>query len=55
MPDPATLIANFFSPSSPDYFPINGTTKLMTHGGYLQDQITLMRGLKLLAGNRLST
>jgi len=52
MPDPATLTANFFNPASPDYFPLDGTTKLMTHGGYLQDQITLARGLKLLAGVR---
>ena len=51
-PDPATLTAEFFNPASPDYFPINGTTKLMTHGGYLQDQITLLRGLKVLAGIR---
>lgn len=52
MPDPATLTSAFFNPSSPDYFPINGTTKLMTHGGYLQDQITLLPGLKVLAGVR---
>ncbi|HVN09917.1 MAG TPA: TonB-dependent receptor [Patescibacteria group bacterium] len=52
MPDPATLMDQFFNPSAPDYFPLNGTTKLMTHGGYLQDQITLIRGLKVLAGVR---
>jgi iron complex outermembrane recepter protein len=52
MPDPATLTANFFNPASPDYFPLDGTTKLMTHGGYVQDQITLARELKLLAGVR---
>jgi len=51
-PDNATLIANFFNPSSPDYFPLNGTTKLFTHGGYIQDQITLLPGLKVLAGAR---
>lgn len=51
-PDNATLIANFFNPSSPDYFPLNGTTKLFTHGGYIQDQITLLPGLKILAGVR---
>jgi len=51
-PDNATLIANFFNPSSPDYFPIDGTTKLYTHGGYIQDQISLLPGLKVLAGAR---
>jgi len=51
-PDNAVLIANFFNPSSPDYFPLNGTTKLFTHGGYIQDQITLLPGLKVLAGVR---
>jgi iron complex outermembrane receptor protein len=51
-PDNATLIDNFFNPSSPDYFPLNGTTKLFTHGGYIQDQITLLPGLKVLAGAR---
>ena len=51
-PDNATLFANFFNPSSPDYFPLDGTTKLYTHGGYLQDQITLLPGLKVLAGAR---
>jgi len=51
-PDYATLIANFFNPSSPDYFPLDGTTKLFTHGGYLQDHITLLPGLKVLAGVR---
>ena len=52
MPDPTTLTNEFFNPSSPDYFPINGTTKLKTHGGYIQDQITLLPKLKLLAGVR---
>ena len=52
MPDPATLQNEFFNPASPDYFPIDGTTKLMTHGGYLQDQITLLPGLKVLGGVR---
>ena len=51
-PDNATLIENFFNPSSPDYFPLNGTTKLFTHGGYIEDQITLLAGLKVLAGAR---
>ena len=51
-PDPATLMNNFFNPASPDYFPLNGTTKLMTHGGYIQDQITLLPGLKVMAGAR---
>jgi iron complex outermembrane receptor protein len=51
-PDNATLIANFFNPSSPDYFPIDGTTRLYTHGGYIQDQISLLPGLKVLAGAR---
>ena len=51
-PDNATLVDNFFNPSSPDYFPLNGTTKLFTHGGYIQDQITLLPGLKVLAGAR---
>ena len=52
LPDNATLIANFFNPSSPDYFPLNGTTRLFTHGGYIQDQMTLLPGLKVLAGAR---
>ena len=51
-PSPAALAENFFNPASPDYFPIDGTTRLYTHGGYLQDQITLLPGLKLLAGAR---
>jgi iron complex outermembrane receptor protein len=51
-PDPASLIANFFNPASPDYFPIDGTTRLRTHGGYLQDHITLLPQLKILAGVR---
>ena len=51
-PDNAALIENFFNPSSPDYFPLDGTTNLYTHGGYVQDQITLLRGLKVLAGAR---
>jgi iron complex outermembrane recepter protein len=51
-PDNAALIANFFNPSSPDYFPLDGTTKLFTQGGYIQDQITLLPGLKVLAGAR---
>ena len=41
---PQRSMNNFFNPSSPDYFPIDGTTKLMTHGGYIQDQITLLPG-----------
>jgi len=52
MPSTAALAANFFNPSSPDYFPISGTTRLMTHGGYLQDQISPLPGLKVLAGVR---
>ena len=51
-PDPTTLMNNFFNPASPDYFPLDGTTRLMTHGGYLQDQVTLLRGLKVMAGVR---
>ena len=51
-PDPAALRDNFFNPSSPDYFPIDGTTQLFTHGGYIQDQISLLPGLKVLAGAR---
>ncbi|HXJ87549.1 MAG TPA: TonB-dependent receptor [Candidatus Binatia bacterium] len=51
-PDPTTLTNEFFNPASPDYFPLDGTTKLFTHGGYLQDQITLLPGLKVLAGVR---
>ena len=51
-PDPTTLTNEFFNPSSPDYFPINGTTRLTTHGGYLQDQIALLPSLKVLAGVR---
>jgi len=38
--------------ASPDYFPLDETTKLMTHGGYLQDQIALLPKLKILAGVR---
>ena len=53
LPDQATLAQEFFNPASPDYFPLDGTTKLMSHGVYLQDQITLARGLKLVAGARL--
>ena len=53
MPDPTTLTNEFFNPSSPDYFPLNGTTRLTTHGGYLQDQITLLPSLKVLAGVRI--
>jgi len=52
-PDQATLIANFFNPSSPDYFPIDGTTKLMSRGGYFQDHITLLPELKALIGARI--
>jgi len=52
IPDPMVLMEEFFNPASPDYFPLDGTTRLMTHGGYLQDQITLVRGLKVLAGVR---
>lgn len=52
MPSPATLAAYFFNPSDPDYFPLSGTTRLRTHGGYLQDQISLLPKLKLLAGVR---
>jgi iron complex outermembrane recepter protein len=51
-PDPATLMNEFFNPVSPDYFPLDGTTKLFTHGGYIQDQITLLPRLKVLAGAR---
>jgi len=51
-PDPATLTSQFFNPASPDYFPLNGTARLFTHGGYIQDQITLLPGLKVLAGAR---
>ena len=51
-PDPATLTNEFLNPTSPDYFPLDGTTKLFTHGGYLQDQVTLLPGLKVLAGVR---
>jgi len=51
-PSQATLIANFFNPADPDYFPIDGTTRLTTHGGYLQDQIKLTSKLSVLAGVR---
>jgi len=53
LPNPATLTDNFFNPASPDYFPLNGTSKLYTHGVYLQDQATLLPGLKVVAGARL--
>jgi iron complex outermembrane recepter protein len=52
MPSAAALAANFFNPNDPDYFPISGTTRLMTHGGYIQDQISLLPKLKVLAGVR---
>ena len=52
MPSAAALAANFFNPNDPDYFPLSGTTRLMTHGGYLQDQISLLPRLKVLAGVR---
>ena len=52
LPNAATLMTYFFNPSSPDYFPIDGTTRLATHGGYIQDQITLIPKLKILAGAR---
>lgn len=51
-PSAAALAAYFFNPSDPDYFPLSGTTRLRTHGGYLQDQISLLPKLKLLAGVR---
>jgi iron complex outermembrane receptor protein len=51
-PSASELTSNFFNPSSPDYFPLDGTSKLITHGGYVQDQITLSRRLKVLAGAR---
>ena len=51
-PSAAALAANFFNPNDPDYFPISGTTRLMTHGGYLQDQISLLPKLKVLVGVR---
>jgi len=51
-PSQAALATYFFNPSFPDYFPINGTSRLMTHGGYIQDQISLLPKLKLLAGVR---
>lgn len=52
LPSAAALATYFFNPSFADYFPIDGTTRLMTHGGYLQDQISLLPKLKLLAGVR---
>jgi len=52
LPDPATLTENFFNPASPDYFPLDGTTKLKSYGGYLEDHITLLPELKILAGVR---
>ena len=52
LPGDAALAASFFNPSSPDYFPLSGTTRLRTHGGYLQDQISLLPKLKVLAGVR---
>lgn len=51
-PSAAALAAYFFNPSDPDYFPLSGTTRLRTHGGYLQDQISLLPKLKLLVGIR---
>ena len=52
-PDQATLIADFFNPSSPDYFPLDGTTKLTSRGGYFQDHVTLLPSLKALIGARI--
>ena len=52
LPSPSVLTDEFFNPSSPDYFPLDGTSRLMTHGGYVQDQITLLPGLKVVAGSR---
>ncbi|HTT23926.1 MAG TPA: TonB-dependent receptor [Candidatus Sulfotelmatobacter sp.] len=52
LPDPTTLETYFFNPADPDYFPINGTTRLATHGGYIQDQIAITSKLKILAGVR---
>jgi iron complex outermembrane receptor protein len=52
MPSAAALATYFFNPNDPDYFPISGTTRLMTHGGYIQDQISLLPKLKVLAGVR---
>jgi len=51
-PSAAALATYFFNPNDPDYFPLSGTTRLMTHGGYLQDQISLLPKLKILAGVR---
>jgi len=51
-PSLAALQQFFFNPASPDYFPLDGTTRLMTHGGYVQDQVSLLPGLKLLIGSR---
>ena len=52
LPSAAALATYFFNPSFPDYFPLSGTTRLMTHGGYIQDQISLLPKLKVLAGVR---
>jgi len=52
LPSPGVLQDEFFNPSAPDYFPLDGTSRLMTHGGYLQDQISLLPGLKVVAGTR---
>jgi len=51
-PSSAALETYFFNPNFADYFPISGTTRLMTHGGYIQDQISLLPKLKVLAGVR---
>jgi len=51
-PDPATLTTYFFNPTDPDYFPLDGTTRLTTRGGYIQDHITVTSKLKILAGVR---
>ena len=53
LPDQATLTQYFFNPNSPDYFPIDGTTRLASHGGYIQDQITFLPQLKALIGARI--
>ena len=53
LPSAAALATYFFNPNDPDYFPISGTTRLTTHGGYIQDQISLLPKLKVLAGVRI--
>jgi len=53
LPNQSTLTEYFFNPNSPDYFPIDGTTRLSSNGGYVQDHLALLPQLKALIGFRI--